>query len=86
MCYETYLTTNEVNEIVFSHLIHQNTNNIIYTLQMDFINENWPALLGIAAVIFAIWGLLKKIIKLAIFAGIAALIFFFIWPIVKSYN
>ena len=51
---------------------------------MDFLSDNWPLILAIVAGLFFVWSLVKKVIKLAILAGLAAVAFFFIWPLVSD--
>lgn len=51
---------------------------------MEFLTDNWPLILAILAGLFFVWGLVKKVIKLAIMAGLAAVGFFIIWPLVSD--
>lgn len=51
---------------------------------MDFLSNNWPLILAIVAGLFFVWSLVKKVIKLAILAGLAAVGLFFIWPLVSD--
>ncbi len=51
---------------------------------MEWIVDNWPLALALAAVAFVIFGIVKRLIKLAVLAGIAAVVFFVIWPMVSD--
>ncbi len=52
---------------------------------MDWIIENWPVLLAGFAVVMVVFSLIKKLVKLAMLAGIVAVIALVIWPMVSDY-
>jgi len=50
----------------------------------DWITQNWPLALAAAAGIFVVTGIIKKLVKLAVFAGLVAVVALVIWPAVSD--
>jgi|GEM_PF-3920753 len=51
---------------------------------MEWFSDNWPLALAAAAGIFVVTGIVKKLIKLAVFAGAIAVIALIIWPAISD--